>query len=206
MIVPANTSRINPGKFRALIKVLSESNRSPKYRRFLPIGTGTGTARAAVFSGTIAVKVFQATSVNDLNWAIDSVSAASFKMTATDTRKILERLAFFAALAGLSAYFRYSQKPSVQNTAPAYSEPNITPEHGTFAGYRCTVDCSGHEAGYRWAEEHDINDGDECDTAGETSNSPSFAEGCHAYVEGEVEPKDDDDSEGVYDGDSESDN
>jgi hypothetical protein len=54
-----------------------------------------------------------------------------------------------------------------------------------FAGYECTVDCSGHEAGYKWAEEHGISDGDDCDRAGEHSNSPSFAEGCHAYVDGE---------------------
>jgi hypothetical protein len=54
-----------------------------------------------------------------------------------------------------------------------------------FAGYDCKGDCSGHEAGYKWAEEHDISDGDDCDGAGEHSNSPSFAEGCHAYVDGE---------------------
>ena len=58
-----------------------------------------------------------------------------------------------------------------------------------FGGYECTVDCSGHEAGYTWAEQHDITDGDDCDTAGEHSNSPSFAEGCHAYVDGESEPE-----------------
>jgi hypothetical protein len=58
-----------------------------------------------------------------------------------------------------------------------------------FAGYDCTADCSGHEAGYKWAEEHDISDGDDCDEAGEHSNSPSFAEGCHAYVDGEPDPE-----------------
>ena len=58
-----------------------------------------------------------------------------------------------------------------------------------FAGYECTVDCSGHEAGYKWAEEHGISDGDDCDRAGEHSNSPSFAEGCHAYVDGEPDPE-----------------
>ena len=41
---------------------------------------------------------------------------------------------------------------------------------------------SGHEAGYNWAEEHDIDNEDDCDAAGDTSNSPSFAEGCKAYV------------------------
>jgi hypothetical protein len=67
-----------------------------------------------------------------------------------------------------------------------------TPETNprTFAGYECTGDCSGHEAGYAWAEEHNISDGDECDTAGEHSNSPSFAEGCHAYVDGDADSED----------------
>jgi hypothetical protein len=59
-----------------------------------------------------------------------------------------------------------------------------------FAGYECTEDCSGHEAGYHWAEEHDISDGDDCDEAGEHSNSPSFDEGCHAYVDGESDEAD----------------
>ena len=56
----------------------------------------------------------------------------------------------------------------------------------SFRRFACTSDCSGHEAGFRWAEEHDITDADDCDAAGEHSNSPSFAEGCQAYVEGET--------------------
>lgn len=48
----------------------------------------------------------------------------------------------------------------------------------TFHGYDCTENCSGHEAGYEWAEENDIDDPDDCD-----GNSNSFNEGCEAYVE-----------------------
>lgn len=64
----------------------------------------------------------------------------------------------------------------------------------TFAGSPCTSDCSGHEAGYNWAEEHGIDDESDCDEAGETSNSPSFAEGCRAYVQenGSTDDTDDD--------------
>jgi hypothetical protein len=32
----------------------------------------------------------------------------------------------------------------------------------TYAGFNCTVDCSGHEAGYRWAERNSIDDEDYC--------------------------------------------
>ena len=46
-----------------------------------------------------------------------------------------------------------------------------------FHGDPCTVDCSGHQAGYDWAEQHDIDDEDNCG-----GNSESFIEGCKAYV------------------------
>jgi hypothetical protein len=49
---------------------------------------------------------------------------------------------------------------------------------GSYAGYGCTEDCSGHEAGYEWAEAHDIADPDDCG-----GYSWSFEEGCRAYAE-----------------------
>lgn len=52
------------------------------------------------------------------------------------------------------------------------------PSERTFRGYQCTVDCSGHEAGYQWAEENSIDDEDDC-----RGNSESFIEGCKAYVQ-----------------------
>lgn len=51
-------------------------------------------------------------------------------------------------------------------------------EPPSFRGYPCTVDCSGHEAGYQWAEEKGIADPDDC-----SGNSNSFVEGCRAYAE-----------------------
>jgi len=56
----------------------------------------------------------------------------------------------------------------------------------TFHGYPCTVDCSGHEAGYEWAEEKEITDPDDCG-----GNSQSFIEGYQSYAE---ENSDDGDS------------
>ncbi|OQW39140.1 MAG: hypothetical protein A4S12_11645 [Proteobacteria bacterium SG_bin5] len=49
---------------------------------------------------------------------------------------------------------------------------------GSFAGQGCTQDCSGHEAGYAWAEEKGITDPDHCG-----GKSWSFIEGCRAYAE-----------------------
>lgn len=42
---------------------------------------------------------------------------------------------------------------------------------------RCTQDCSGHDAGWQWAQEHEVTDSSEC------SGSGSFEDGCEAYVE-----------------------
>jgi hypothetical protein len=81
----------------------------------------------------------------------------------------------------------------IDRTPISSTRPPAMPRR-SFAGYACTSNCSGHEAGYRWAEEHGIDDTDACDTAGDRSNSPSFAEGCRAFVEGEAEPDDSDDS------------
>lgn len=44
--------------------------------------------------------------------------------------------------------------------------------------YPCTVDCSGHEAGYEWAEENGIDDANDCG-----GNSDSFIDGCQVYAE-----------------------
>lgn len=48
----------------------------------------------------------------------------------------------------------------------------------TFGGYECTEDCSGHQAGYDWAREHNITDPDDCG-----GDSQSFVEGCKVYTE-----------------------
>jgi hypothetical protein len=46
-----------------------------------------------------------------------------------------------------------------------------------FHGYECTDDCSGHEAGYAWAEREDVTNPNDCD-----GNSQSFIEGCEAWT------------------------
>jgi hypothetical protein len=69
---------------------------------------------------------------------------------------------------------------------PASDSPEQEPVR-TFYGYECTDDCSGHEAGYQWAEERGITDPDDC-----SGKSESFIEGCRAYAEG-ASPDDDED-------------
>ena len=77
-------------------------------------------------------------------------------------------------------------RPDSTDSDEANAEEDATKDDGEdsdseaedFHGYRCTVDCSGHEAGYKWAEEHDIDDPDDCD-----GKSQSFIEGCRAWAE-----------------------
>lgn len=58
-----------------------------------------------------------------------------------------------------------------------------------FGGYECTDDCSGHVAGYHWAEAHNITDATDCPDG----NSQSFHEGCLAYVDDPNRGADEDD-------------
>lgn len=54
-----------------------------------------------------------------------------------------------------------------------------TSSQGTFYGYDCKGNCSGHRAGYNWAASKNITDSKDCG-----GNSNSFIEGCYAYVQG----------------------
>jgi hypothetical protein len=49
----------------------------------------------------------------------------------------------------------------------------------TYGTFDCTVDCLGREAGYKWAEQHSVDDEDYCPAG----NSQSFHEGCVAYIQ-----------------------
>lgn len=51
-----------------------------------------------------------------------------------------------------------------------------------YKGYRCTKDCSGHIAGYDWADNIGIEDPNECPGL---PTHPSFWEGCKSKTEEE---------------------
>ena len=64
----------------------------------------------------------------------------------------------------------------------------------TFGGYECTLDCSGHKAGYEWAEGKGITDERQCAQILVTApNRTSFYEGCLTYVEDPSRGTDEDD-------------
>jgi hypothetical protein len=91
------------------------------------------------------------------------------------------------AVAGMSLASDSRVPTQISGPAVPTEQPRSLPPLATFHGYGCSVDCSGHEAGYNWAEEHDITDRDDCPI--DPDNSPSFTEGCYAYAD---EQSDDD--------------
>ena len=70
------------------------------------------------------------------------------------------------------------------STRAATGAPSPLPKGTEQSGYQaagapygCTEDCSGHDAGYEWAETNAISEPDEC-----SGNSESFIEGCRTYA------------------------
>lgn len=53
----------------------------------------------------------------------------------------------------------------------------IIQETSIFHGRPCTRDCSGHQAGYKWAEKNQV-----VDPAGCQAKSGSFSSGCEIAV------------------------
>jgi hypothetical protein len=93
------------------------------------------------------------------------------------------RLVAILALSSLSACGNSGEMTNEEKGGETYEEYDARRDsydgsRGTYAGQGCTVDCSGHEAGYAWAEEHGITDPDQCG-----GNSWSFEEGCRSYAE-----------------------
>ena len=48
----------------------------------------------------------------------------------------------------------------------------------TFYGRTCTKDCSGHNAGHAWAQQHKVANAADC-----ASGSPSFTGGCQVAAQ-----------------------
>jgi hypothetical protein len=63
-----------------------------------------------------------------------------------------------------------------------------------FGGNECIDDCSGHKAGYEWAEAKGITDPSICQSVLiRCPNCTSFAEGCETYTDDPGRGADEDD-------------
>lgn len=69
-----------------------------------------------------------------------------------------------------------SRKSVNKSPLATYTVPNRSASK--FKGARCTDDCSGHKAGYEWAESNGIQDAYDC-----KNQSLSFKAGCEIYVD-----------------------
>lgn len=74
-------------------------------------------------------------------------------------------------------YKGFTSPESDTQSVAAIGTATFIDSQETFGGYECTEDCSGHQAGYDWAEEHGIDDPDTCG-----GKSQSFIEGCMAFA------------------------
>jgi hypothetical protein len=92
------------------------------------------------------------------------------------------------ALSWLSASGYVGAAPQV-STSPVPQQPDPPRDDAradlTFHGFTCKASCAGHERGYRWAEQHSIDDARTCYSGRRLSNPAysSFSEGCEAYVD-----------------------
>lgn len=71
-------------------------------------------------------------------------------------------------------YARHGADSDGTNAEPSTVDAEDVEDEGN---YFCTDDCSGHEAGFNWARENDLEDDTDCD-----GKSTSFNEGCEAFV------------------------
>ena len=69
----------------------------------------------------------------------------------------------------------FSEDTSEQSNT--HNDVKYNTQYNQFYGYDCTDDCSGHQAGWDWAENKGINNMSDCG-----GKSASFKEGCWAYV------------------------
>ncbi|KKS59751.1 MAG: hypothetical protein UV26_C0016G0006 [candidate division WWE3 bacterium GW2011_GWF2_42_42] len=63
-------------------------------------------------------------------------------------------------------------------TTGDYEATSSYEESSGYEEYGCTQDCSGHNAGWEWAEDKGITDPSDCG-----GKSQSFIEGCESYAE-----------------------
>ena len=88
-------------------------------------------------------------------------------------RIIVVIFAIFLFGRGVIGAFTHDSRPKMA----VIESPNAEESVASFYGYECTDDCGGHEAGYEWARDKDIEDPELCG-----GKSESFIEGCVAYA------------------------
>jgi hypothetical protein len=113
-------------------------------------------------------------------------------------------LVFLAACGSSHGDYEYAAEDDATEEAADEARQAVYEEHGAdgdgtgadasnvdaysvenTGDYVCTEDCSGHEAGFAWAQENDFTDSADCG-----GNSQSFIEGCEAFANARQEQAD----------------
>lgn len=76
-------------------------------------------------------------------------------------------------------YSEYDQWSDENRQDQADGEEQKRELEHEFEGYDCTSDCSGHQAGYDWAQSNNV-----CDPYYSGGNSQSFDEGVRSWASG----------------------
>ncbi|MFN5758735.1 MAG: hypothetical protein ACK440_03970 [Sphingomonadaceae bacterium] len=99
-------------------------------------------------------------------------------------KKFFEEWGCLSLILAAAAFYVFASSDSQSKIQkqPNPAPPIYVQPQPTFGGYACTDDCSGHEAGYEWAQEQGISDPDDCG-----GDSISFEEGCRSYAEEQEE-------------------
>lgn len=80
---------------------------------------------------------------------------------------------------GSSAIVEFDTGKEIEKTSNNSSQREAEPQkYYESRGSSCTSDCSGHDAGYEWAEENSV-----CDASYADGKSESFDEGVRVYAE-----------------------
>lgn len=90
-----------------------------------------------------------------------------------------------ADAAAEAAYSAYAERGADSDGTGADPDTVDASDVEDAGDYACTQDCSGHEAGFQWAQEQNATDSSDCG-----GNSQSFIEGCEAFVEARQEQAD----------------
>lgn len=72
-------------------------------------------------------------------------------------RRVAARAAVAAIVEGVRVKFATLAIVALASAPFAFSVPAVAGTERTFGGYECTIDCSGHKAGYEWAEAKGIS-------------------------------------------------
>ena len=141
-----------------------------------PSGQGWGAAAVGLLVVAGVVYWGGQGGAGDEDWTDAEVVGTESTSSSSDTSDLGSSLASISSYASATS----DEREGIDEDEARERAVDDVPYSYSAAGspYGCSEDCSGHEAGYRWAADNGVTDGS-C----YGGDSPSFDEGCRAYGE-----------------------